>query len=120
MKKSKLLITSAILGVLYSIYIITYFYNSITGSDSYEAIGASIASMLVMPHMLTVLLAAVFSVVAVLTNKQWSGLTAMILYFVSAVLFIPYAVFSIPIAVFALFGWIKMKKLNQQVKEVVN
>ena len=54
----------------------------------------------------------IFSVVAVITNKSWSGLTAMILYFVSGVLFIPYAVFSIPLGVVALFGWIKMRKLN--------
>lgn len=114
MKKSKVLIVSMILGVLYSIYIIGHFGTAMTSGDSAEVIGASLATALVLPHMLVASLGAIFSVIAVIINKAWSGLTAMILYFVSGVLFIPYAVFSIPLGLFALFGWLNMRKIQNK------
>lgn len=46
-------------------------------------------------------------------NTIEAGRTAMILYFVSGILFFSYIIFSITIGIVALFGWINMKKLNK-------
>lgn len=112
MKKSKMLIASMVLGIIYTVYLISYFAGVIgTSADASEVIGASVAAALVVPHMACVLIAAIFSIVAVATSKPWAGLTAMILYFVSGVLFLPYVIFSIILGAVALWGWLNMKKI---------
>ncbi|MBO3446383.1 hypothetical protein [Clostridium sp. CCUG 7971] len=113
MKKSKILITSMVLGILYSVYLVAYFSGAIGNStDAAQTLGASLAATLVMPHMACVAIASIFSIVAVITNKAWAGLTAMILYFVSGILFLPYVIFSAVIGILAVFGWINMRKIQ--------
>ncbi|AUN14184.1 hypothetical protein [Paraclostridium sordellii] len=112
MKKSKMLIASMVLGIIYTLYLVFYFAGAIGGSaDAAEAIGASIAATLVIPHMACVAIGAIFSIVAVVTSKPWAGLTSMILYFVSGILFLPYVIFSIVLGIVALCGWLNMKKI---------
>lgn len=64
MKKSKMLIASMVLGIIYTLYLVFYFAGAIGGSaDAAEAIGASIAATLVIPHMACVAIGAIFSIV---------------------------------------------------------
>lgn len=113
MKKSKILIISAILGVLYGLYLISHFGLGVLNSNSgAETLGASMATIIVLPHMLVTSLGAVFSVIAVITYKQWAAITAFILYFVASALFPIYAMFTIPIGALATIGWTKVKKFN--------
>ncbi len=68
-KKSVLLLISAILGILYAIYIVSYFAGApANAGGAAEAIGAGIATALVMPHMLCAVLAAIFNTLG------WAGL----------------------------------------------
>lgn len=98
-----MLIASMVLGIIYTLY----FAGAIGGSaDAAEAIGASIAATLVIPHMACVAIGAIFSIVAVVTSKPWAGL-----YFVSGILFLPYVIFSIVLGIVALCGWLNMKKI---------
>ena len=93
-KKSVLLLISAILGVLYAIFIVTYFAGVGSGADgAAEAIGAGIATMLVMPHMICAVLAAIFNVLGWGMSSRGFSLTGAILYAVAAVLFPVYAMF---------------------------
>lgn len=119
--KSKALIASAVLGVLYSIYLIAYFFGVSTGdvSDA-EAIGGAIATVLVMPHMILVALAAIFNVLGVSLEKTGFALTAGILYSVGGVLFLIYLPLVIPMIVLSFVGYSRMKKFKLEDKSVLN
>lgn len=105
------LIISAIIGICYIVYLISYFGNANTtsASDS-EAIGAGIATMLVMPHMICAGIALMFNVLAIIIKRS-SGfaLTAGILYTVSIALFFTYFMFVIVEAILCYVGYAKRK-----------
>ena len=108
--RSKTLIISMVLGVAYSIYLMSYFYNITICGSGMDFIAGSIASAMVLPHMLATIAGAVFSVVAVIINKRWSAMVAFIMYYVASLLFIMYAIFTLPIAIIATIGYVRMKK----------
>ncbi len=112
-KKSVLLLISAILGVLYAIFIVTYFAGVGSGADgAAEAIGAGIATMLVMPHMICAVLAAIFNVLGWGMSSRGFSLTGAILYAVAAVLFPVYAMFVLIQMILSFIGFARLKKLN--------
>ncbi|MGL6187084.1 MAG: hypothetical protein ACRC1T_17070 [Clostridium chrysemydis] len=110
-KHSKALLISGILGALYAIYLISYFGSGMTSSDSSEQIGATIATALVTPHMILVVLAAIFNWVSYFTNKRGFALTAGILYSVAGVVFLMYIPFVIPSIVLSFVGFANLKKI---------
>ena len=117
-KRSITLIISAILGVAYSIYIISYFSNAMFGSDSTsEAIGGAIATALVTPHMVCVVIAAIFNVIACIGNKRAFALVGAILYCVGAVMFLLYAMFLIPSIILSFVGYAQLGKINKMAIE---
>lgn len=111
-KRSKLLLISAILGAMYSVYLITYFGGGIFSSkDAAEAVGSAIATALVTPHMVLVVLATIFNWVAYFSNKRGFALTGAILYSVGGVIFILYIIFVIPSIILSFIGYAKLKKI---------
>lgn len=114
MKKSKCLLVSAIFGTLYLVYLVYYFMSNISSSgDSYEALGAGIATAIVLPHMLTLALAVIFNWVGWAKNLRWAALTGGILYSVSAVLMLIYLLFEIVQIVLSFVGFAKLKAIRQ-------
>ncbi len=109
MKKSKLLLAAAILGTLYIVYLISYFAGGIASSDGAEALGAGIATALVMPHMLFVGLAVIFNWIGWALNVRWGALTAGILYAVSILMMFIYAMFVVLQMIFCFVAFAKMK-----------
>lgn len=93
----------SVLTVLYAVYMVSYF-----GGIFMETFSGFLASALVMPHMLCVVLAAVFSCVGFFARKRWAMLTAAILMTVSAVLFMKYAPFVIVQAVLLFISYARM------------
>ena len=75
-----------ILTVLYAIYILLPFADF--GMDT---IGNFIAMLMIMPHMLCVTLAAIFSAIGFFGKKRWAILTAGILMSAAAVLMLELA-----------------------------
>ncbi|AQR98037.1 MULTISPECIES: hypothetical protein [Clostridium] len=121
MKHSKALLVSGILGALYAIYLISYFSGVMTkGSGDAQQIGGAIATALVTPHMILVVLAAIFNWVAYFTNKRGFALTGGILYSVGGVVFILYLVFVIPSLVLSFVGYAKLKKINEINSQAIN
>ena len=112
-KRSKLLLISAIIGTLYALYIIIYFSLSLNSNDAAEAVGAAIATALVMPHMILVVLAVIFNWVGYGTNKRGLALTGGILYSVAGVVFLMYIFFVIPSLVLSFVGFAKLKQINE-------
>lgn len=113
-RHSKALLVSGILGLLYSIYIVYYFANGITGSKGgTELAGAAIATALVTPHMILVILAVIFNWVGYFTNIRGLALAGAILYAVGGVIFILYFVFVIPSMILSFVGFAKLKKIKE-------
>lgn len=76
------------LTLAYAIYIVSYFRGIAT-----ESVGSFIATGIVNPHLICVVLATIFSAVGRFAHKRWGMLTAGILLAVSAVLMLAYAPF---------------------------
>lgn len=115
MKKSKVLIAAAVLGIIYMIILFVNFGGAIFGSSSdAEAVGGAIATALVMPHMICVLLAVIFNIIGALGNRSGFALTAGILYSVGGVLFLVYIPFLIPMIVLSFVGCSKVKKIKAE------
>ena len=112
--RSKVLFIGALLATMYTIYLMAHFGSSMASSDSAEAIGGAIATVLVTPHMLLTGLGAIFSWIGFGIKKNWGALVGAILYSVGAILFIPYAMFSIPLIVLGFVGYAKQKKINKK------
>lgn len=111
-KRSKALLISAILGTLYSLYLISYFGGGIFGSKGgAELAGAAIATALVTPHMILVVLATIFNWLGYFSNKRGFALTGGILYSVGGVIFIIYIIFVIPSIVLSFVGYAKLKNI---------
>lgn len=111
MKKNKLLLVSFILGLLYSIYIFTYFTGALGGSSGAEQVGAGIATALVMPHMVVTVLATIFNGLGYFMGKSAFALTGAILYAVAMVLFPMYFFFVIIQMILSFIGFAKMRKV---------
>lgn len=109
-KKSVLLLISAILGVLYAIYSVSYWASANSGNaDAFTAIGAGIATVLVMPHMICAVLAAIFNVLGWAMSSRGFALTGAILYAVAAALFPVYAMFVLVQMILSFVGFARLK-----------
>lgn len=110
MKKNKCLLIAFFLGLIYSIYIISYFTGAIGSSEGAEQLGAGIATVIVMPHMIVTLLATIFNGLGCFLNKSGFALTGAILYAVAMVLFPVYFFFVIIQMILSFVGYAGIKK----------
>ncbi|BAK81151.1 hypothetical protein [Candidatus Arthromitus sp. SFB-rat-Yit] len=111
MKRSKLLLVSAVFSTLYLIYIFSYFLNGLASSSSgAEVVGVGIASFLVAPHVFMVLLGVLFNWIGWGMNKRWAALVSGILYSVSIFFMILYGIFVIIQVILCFVGYAKMGK----------
>ena len=95
------------LTVIYAIYIVQYF-----GGIGINTLTGYLVNSIVMPHMLCVVVAAIFSCIGVFGNKRWAMLTAGILMAVSAVLMTMYAQLVIVQAVLLFVSYARMGKYS--------
>lgn len=109
-KLNKCLLIAFILGAAYSIYSIVYWGGATSGTEGAEALGAGIATALVMPHMICVFLATIFNGLGLFMRKRGFALTRGILYAVAMALFIPYFMFVIIQTVLSFVGFSQLKK----------
>lgn len=114
MKKSKLLLAAGIIGTLYLIYLISYFTNAVSSTDGAEAIGAGIATALVMPHMVCVIIAVIFNWLGWAFKARWGALVAGIMYAVSMVCMFLYAIFVLLEMIFCFVAFAKMKNASEK------
>lgn len=112
---SKMVLVSTILVSLYAIFLMAYFYGGVANSNSdAEAAGGIIATALVTPHMILIVLGVVFSVVALFANKNWAAITSCVLVFVSTILFPPSFMFTIPLGIIGIIAIVCLNKFNQK------
>ena len=116
-KRSVILIIATILATAYTTYLLCYFIGGTVTSDGTEALSGAIATALVMPHAILLLIGAVFGWIGTLAKKAWAALVAAILYSVAAVMFLAYFMFSVPILILGFIGYANQKKINKKVAE---
>lgn len=117
-KKSKknsgfniLLLISFIIGCLYLLYSLVYWSGAVGSvSGVGEQIGAGIATVLVMPHLICTVLAVIFNALGLFMNKRGFALTGAILYSVALVLFPMYFMFVIIEMILSYIGFAKIPK----------
>lgn len=110
-KRSVLLLIAGIIGILYVIYSISYWGGAISGTeDAAEAIGAGIATVLVMPHLVCTGIAVIFNVLAWAMRSRPFALVSGILYAVAMVLFFMYFMFVIVEMILCFVAFARMKK----------
>jgi hypothetical protein len=118
--RSKAAFIAALLATAYSIYSMLY-WGGVVGQtesmDAGEAIGAGLATIIVLPHLIVTVLGALFGVIAFFIRSPGLILTSAILYSVAAVLFFLYALFLVPSIVLGFVGYSNQKKLNKGVKK---
>lgn len=112
--RSKVVFLSAVLGTLYTLYLIFYFSGAVSGSEGEEQIGAAIATALVTPHMVLVGLAAIFNWVGFFNNKVWGTLVAGILYAVGGLIFLAYFMFVVPMIILSFVGVSMVSRINER------
>lgn len=117
--RSKVLFVSAILGSLYALYLVSYFIGIVSATDGAEQVGSAIATVLVLPHTMLLVLAVIFNWVGFFMNKTWAAITCGVLYSVSGVFFLIYIIFEIPMIVLSFVGVSKMKKINMLKNEEI-
>lgn len=112
-KLSKTLLISFIVGVLYLVYSIFYWSGAASSTaDAAEQIGAGIATVVVMPHLICTTLAVIFNGLGLFLRKRGFALTGAILYTVAMVLFPAYFMFVIVEMILSYVGFAKMKKVE--------
>lgn len=111
MKKSKLLLVSWILTLAYLIYILVYVSTTADAGNSAEQAGATIAFMLMLPHLFVALIGLILNVLGWAMNKRGFALAGAILYSVSMFLFPIYFFFLIVQTILSYVAFAKMPKV---------
>ncbi len=105
--RSKAAFTAALLGTLYTIYLLTYF-----GGGAGES-GNAIAFALVMPHLLCNLIAAIFGWLGFKNNSKGMVITSLVLYILAIILFMLYFLFDLPMVILSAIAIGKVSKLKK-------
>jgi hypothetical protein len=113
-KRSKLLVLASILGGLYAIYLLTYFFGAVDESQGAEQIGTGLATALIIPHLVAVIFASVFGFLGFFLRSNGFSLTSGILYCVATILFLIYFMFTTPLIILTFIGYSKQKKMNSK------
>lgn len=110
-KRSKTALVSMIFGILYSVYAVTYWFSDIAEPmDTPELIGANIARLLVLPHLLLALIGTLMNILGFFLNSKGFILTGAILYTVSLVVFPIYFMFVIIQMILSYIAYARMSK----------
>lgn len=108
MKKwNKCLLAALIIALLYLVYSLFYWGQAAGVEDGAQALGASIATVMVMPHLVCTLIASTFNVLGMLLNRRAFALTAGILY--AVVLFPMYFFFVVVEMILCFIAFARMK-----------
>lgn len=108
--KNVLLLIALILGAAYLLYSLVYWSGAVGSSNGTQAAAASIATAIVMPHLVCTLVAVIFNALGLFMNKPAFALVAGILYAVALVLFLAYFMFVIAEMVLCFVAYGQMKK----------
>ncbi len=110
-KTSKVLLFSTALSTAYLIYLLSSF-SSLDIDNENASVFMLILLTLLVPHIITVILAVLLAWVAVFTHKPTIALISTLLYFIAATLFLLYAIFLLPSIILGFIGFFNQKNIN--------
>lgn len=120
-KKNIPLVIAMVLGLAYALYSIWYWFGggatAQASSDSAASLGAAIATVLVIPHLVLTFIAVIFNVLGVTMNKAGFALVAGILYAVAMVLFFTYFMYVIVQMVLCFVAFAQMRSARRAAAE---
>jgi hypothetical protein len=112
------LMISAALGIAYCILLLLFYGNAIFGASSLLSfVLGALAAAFVIPHIVVVIIAAVFNVVAVIARSKTFALLSGIFYSLGAVLFVFFSVFLVPSIILCFIGYSKLKDAQTELNE---
>lgn len=116
-KPRKRIYISLLLAVLIGLFFVVYNWNyigesldSVAGQSTGEAIGTGLFATIVLPHMIFLTAAFVFSCVGLLFRQAWGALVAGILYAVAIALMVMWFYDSVAQVVLCFFAYGRMRK----------
>ncbi|GHU77880.1 hypothetical protein AGMMS49992_27050 [Clostridia bacterium] len=116
-RRSVLLLISAVLGVVYAIYITQYWIglgSTLSSSNFAESFGSAIILAVIEPHAIAVIFAALFNISGWLFRLRWLGIIAGILYIVAALQFTANAPYVIVQPVLCFVAFAKMTQAKRK------
>ena len=111
-QRSKILFLGNILGTMYAFYLMSHFFGSVSSTEGAEQIGAGIATAIILPHLVAIILSVLFGFMGFFMKKDGFNLTSGILYCVATALFLLYFMFTLPLIIFAFIGYSKQKQMS--------
>ncbi|MDL2224643.1 hypothetical protein LJC20_00320 [Eubacteriales bacterium OttesenSCG-928-M02] len=109
-KRGIVSLIAAILGTAYAVYACVHFLGGMLAEDSMEAVGAGIATVIVMPHLICVIVAVLSNWIGYIVPTPWALLVAGIMYIVAAVVFPLYALFVVVQGILSFIGFASLRK----------
>jgi hypothetical protein len=116
-KRSKVMLVANVLGSIYAIYLMAYFFGSVGSTEGAEQVGAGLATAIIMPHLVLIVLSALFGFLGFFLRKDGFNLTSGILYSVATALFLLYFMFTVPLVVLSFVGYSKQKQMTRSFAE---
>lgn len=114
MKRSKLLLVSGILSTIYLVYLINRFLGGIFRSEDLASIlGSGIASILIMPHILALVIGVIFNWIGWIAKLKWTALVSGIMYAIAMVTMFIYSPFVVVQMIFCFIAFSKMKNPSE-------
>ena len=112
--RSKCAVIAGVWCLVYGIYLIAHFWGALGSSDGTEVLGGLIAGAMVMPHLVMVVLAAIFFLVGIFIKKPWGILVGSILVSVALVMFPMYFMFVLVPIILGFIGFANQRKLSTE------
>lgn len=109
-KRSKLLLITNVFGVAVTLLIIKQFAGGITSGNNGEQVGAILSTVVVLPYMLSMVLANLFGILGYIYNAKGFIMASGVLYCVCMALFIPYFMFALPQAIMSFVSYANVKR----------
>lgn len=116
MKKSKTALVAMVIGVIYAVYALSYWFGANTDPslEASEALGAGLATAIVMPHLVTAIIGALFNVIGFFANNRGFILAAAILYTIALAVFPPYFFFVLIQMILCYIAFVRMGKAREE------
>ena len=111
--RSKPVGLAMILGLLYLVYSFSYYYGDITSSYVSVSMGAQVARILILPHLLFTLLAVCVNTFGFMQNRDRYVFASSLFYVAAIVLFPRATIFLLPECVLNLIGFFRMPEEYQ-------
>ena len=110
--RSKVLFVATVLSILYVVYVFSSLASSASSATSdAEMVGTGLAAAILMPHIISMGLGAVFCALGFGLAKSWGALVGSILFCVGLVLMPLYFMFALPLIILGFIGYSKQKSI---------